>query len=275
MRIEHLTEKITDGVATLCMNRPEALNAFSPAMMAALQEAIPRLASDSDVRVIALTGAGRAFSAGGDVKGFAGASKSSGDDQQGNNELKATVEQRTAGLRESTRMVEILHSMDKPTVALIPGVAAGGGFSVALACDIRLACQSARFTTAFAKVAVSGDYGGSYFLTQLVGPAKAKELYFRSDILGSSEALSLGIVNQVFKDDDFEDRCQQFLSQLAAMPPIALNYMKKNMNLASRSDLASVLDQEAQFMTRCFDTDDHKIGARSFVTKQAPQFKGS
>lgn len=273
----HLIETRHGNLTVLTMNRPEALNAFSPSMMAGLDEALPRLAKDPDCRALMLTGVGRAFSAGGDVKGFASnASSLEGDVKAPDNAAQVpTTEERARGLRRSTEMVELLHTMPKPTIAAIPGVAAGGGFSVALACDIRIASADARFTTAFNKLGLSGDYGGTYFLTQLVGTAKARELYLTSDIIGAEEAHSIGIVNQVFEKESFADDALSFAAKLAAMPPISSGLMKANLNAALTSDLASVLDLEASNMITCFDSNDHKAGARAFVTKQVPVFTGT
>ena len=270
---DHLIETRSDGVVTLTMNRPESLNAFSSTMMAGLEEAVPRLAQDPDVKVVVLTGSGRAFSAGGDVKGFAGASGPVDPDSQ-TRTATSTFESRTASLRRATEVIEHLHNMPKPTIACIPGVVAGGGFSVALACDIRLATQSARFTTAFGKVGVSGDYGGSYFLTKLVGTAKARDLYFTSDIIGADEALRLNLVNHVFADDEFQESSEAYIRKVAAMPPIALSYMKRNLNVALNASLSEVLDTEAIHMTRTFQTEDHRIAARAFVEKREPEFRG-
>ena len=243
---DHLLETFDDGVATLTMNRPEARNALSGPMMAGLQEAIPRLAADPAVRVVVLTGAGGAFCAGGDVKGFA----SSGETPGGSNREPPSFETRVEGLRRSTEMMELLHQMPKPTLAAIPGAAAGGGLSFALACDIRIAVETAIFTTAFAKIAVSGDYGGAYFLTQIVGTAKARELYFSADVLTAREALELGLVNRVFAADEYEAAAIAYARRLADSAPIALGYMKKNLNMALRGTLSDVLDLEAQHMTR-------------------------
>ena len=171
-------------------------------------------------------------------------------------------------------MVQHLHEMPKPTVAVIPGPAAGGGLSFALACDIRIAVETAKFTTAFSKIAVSGDYGGSYFLTQLVGTAKARELYFSADVIVAPEALQLGMVNQVYAEGEFEEKAQAYVERLAALPPIAIEYMKKNLNKAMRSSLADVLDLEADHMTRTFDTQDHRNAAQAFVEKRLPEFNG-
>ena len=262
---DHLLETIDRGIATLTMNRPEARNALSPSMMAGLEEAIPRLACDPEVRVVVLTGTGGAFCAGGDVKGFAGANASG---------QRPSFEDRVKGLRSSTELVQHLHEMPKPTIAVISGPAAGGGLSFALACDIRIAVETAKFTTAFSKIAVSGDYGGSYFLTQLVGTAKARELYFSADVIVAPEALQLGMVNQVYAEGEFEEKVQAYLERLAALPPIAIDYMKKNLNKAMHGSLADVLDLEADHMTRTFDTLDHRNAAQAFVEKRLPEFNG-
>ena len=274
---QHLIEERHGFLTVLTMNRPESLNAFSPQMMSALQEALPRLAKDPNCRALMLTGSGRAFSAGGDVKGFA--ANASGDNG-GGGDADASAQSpskadRAAGLRASTSMVEVLHTMPKPTIAAIPGVAAGGGLSVALSCDIRIASTSARFTTAFNKLGLSGDYGGTYFLPQLVGTAKARELYFSSALIDSNEALRIGLVNQVFDADSFVEDAFEFASQLASMPPISTRLMKANLNEALNSDLGQVLDVEAFHMMTCFDSNDHKAGARSFVTKEPAVFTGT
>ena len=274
---QHLIETQHGHLTVLTMNRPEALNAFSPSMMDGLDEALLRLAKDPNCRALMLTGVGRAFSAGGDVKGFASnATSTTGDENtQVESVLVPTKAERAAGLRRSTEMVELLHTMPKPTIAAIPGVAAGGGFSVALACDIRIASSDARFTTAFNKLGLSGDYGGTYFLTQLVGTAKARELYLTSDIIGVEEAHRIGIVNKVLDKKAFADEALSFTEKLAAMPPISSGLMKANLNSALTSDLASVLDLEATNMITCFDSNDHKAGARAFVTKEPPVFTGT
>ncbi len=273
----HLIETQHGHLTVLTLNRPESLNAFSPLMIAGLQEALPRLANDPACRVLMLTGAGRAFSAGGDVKGFEAnaADAPNADGTTSSPQQKPTKETRAAGLRQSTVMVELLHSMSKPTIAAIPGVAAGGGFSVALACDIRLASTKARFTTAFNKLGLSGDYGGTYFLTQLVGTAKARELYFTSEIIDANEAHRIGVVNQIFDGESFVEDALEFAKQLAAMPPISSGLIKQNLNRALTADLGSVLDLEAINMMTCFDSNDHKAGARAFVTKRPAVFTGT
>lgn len=264
---DHLLETFADGVATLTMNRPAARNAMSTSMMSALAEAIPRLAADPAVRVVVLTGAGAAFCAGGDVKGFAA--------EPSIQAQETSMETRAWGLRQSTRMVELLHEMPKPTLAVIPGACAGGGFSLALACDLRITVEDAKITTAFSKVGGSGDYGGSYFLSHLVGAAKAKELYFLSPIISGAEALALGIVNAAVGAAELDAATASYTQRLANLPTIAVGYMKKNLNAALRgASLAEVLDLEALHMTRSMMTEDHKAAARAFVEKRPPQFEG-
>src|SRR5437773_5307262 len=165
---QDLLEEIADGVATLTMNRPDRLNALSRPMLVAMLKALPRLAASADVGVVVLTGSGRAFCAGGAVKAMAEGREAEG----------TTLEEREQALRASMEVSRWLHEMPKPTIAMVRGAAAGAGLSLALACDLRVAGDSARFATAFARVGYSGDFGGSWFLTQLVGTAKARELYY-------------------------------------------------------------------------------------------------
>jgi 2-(1,2-epoxy-1,2-dihydrophenyl)acetyl-CoA isomerase len=273
---EHLIEHFEDGVCTLTMNRPEALNAMSGDMMSRLMAAVPRAAADPEVRVVVLTGAGGAFCAGGDVKGFAAEAgpvnaESSGDEQR---RAGPTLEQRVHGLRQSMELSRWLHEMPKPTLAIIPGAAAGGGLSLALACDMRFALDTAKITTAFAKIGGSGDYGGTYFLPHLVGAAKARELYFSSDIVTGQEAYEMGLVTKVASAETFEDASRAYARHLASLPTVAIGYMKKNLNASANGTLSDVFDLEAMHMMRCFMTEDHKRASVAFVNKEVPAFKG-
>ncbi len=268
---DHLIETHDNGVATLTMNRPEARNAMSGEMMAAMTEALPRLASDRNVRCVVLTGAGGAFCAGGDVKGFASEASSSGGDAKPRG---FDLEGRSHGLRQGMELSRILHEMPKPTLAAIPGPAAGAGFSLALACDLRIALDTAKLTTAFSKVGLSGDYGGSFFLPYIVGQAKARELYFTASVLSGADALEIGLVNRVANADDFEAQTQAFAQELGSLPTVAVGYMKKNLNAAYGGSLSDTFDREALHMVRCFMTDDHKGAAVAFVEKKAPVFNG-
>ena len=259
---EDLLVQVADGVATLTMNRPDRLNAMSAEMMQRMQTALPELAADADVGVVVLTGAGRGFCAGGDVKAMAAGSS----DQ--------TLEQRALGLRQAMEVSRWLHEMQQPTIAMVRGPAAGAGLSMALACDLRIAGENAVFTTAFANVGFSGDFGGSYFLTQLVGTAKARELYYTAAKLRAAEALALGLVNQVHGDDDLATATYDLARQLANGPRIALGYMKRNMNAAESRSLGDCFDLEAWHHTRCGLTEDHREATKAFVEKRAPVFTG-
>ena len=263
---EELQEMQNRGIATLTMNRPESRNALTPEMMAGLREALPRFAADPAVRVVVLTGAGRAFCAGGDVKRFAAVSSSG--------QKTVAFEDRVHDLRSRMEVSRLLHEMPKPTLAVIPGPAAGAGLSLALACDLRIAAKDAKLTTAFSKVGLSGDFGGSYFLTYLVGVAKARELYFTGRVLLGQDALELGIVNRVATADHLEQEAHSYAAELAALPTLAVGYMKKNLNAALKGSLGDVLDCEAIHMIRTFETEDHKQAAQAFLEKRAPEFSG-
>jgi len=266
---DQLIETIEGGIATLTMNRPEARNALTGEMQAALSEAIRRLAADPKVRVLVLTGAGGAFCAGGDVKGFAAAADSGETSGAGFN-----IERRVQGLRGAMDVCRWLHEMPKPTLAVIGGAAAGAGLSLALACDLRIAADDAKLTTAFSKVGLAGDYGGSYFLSHLVGAAKARELYFTGDVINGAEALRLGVVNKSVPREELDDVAGDFARHLAGLPTVAIGYMKRNLNAAEHATLSEVLDLEAMNMIRTMMTDDHKAASLSFVAKEKPTFHG-
>jgi 2-(1,2-epoxy-1,2-dihydrophenyl)acetyl-CoA isomerase len=266
---QELLETIEGGVATLTMNRPEARNALTREMMQALAEALPRLASDPAVRAVVLTGAGKAFCSGGDVKGFA---KRAAGNAGAASEM--SFDQKVTDLRMRMETSRWLHEMPKPTLAVLPGAAAGAGLSLALACDMRIAADDAKFTTAFSKIGLSGDFGGSYFLNHLVGAARARELYFSGRVVLADEALQMGMVNRVVPASQLATAAQSWAAELAALPTVAVGYMKRNLNVGLRASLSDVLDSEAIHMIRTFETEDHKGAAVAFVEKRAPQFKG-
>ena len=272
---EHVLEHFDNGICTLTLNRPEALNAMSNDMMTRLEEAIPRAAADPKVRTVVLTGAGRAFCAGGDVKAMAAEVGPATVGRSGEPpKAVPTLEQRVHGLRQRMEICRWLHEMPKPTLAIIPGAAAGAGLALALACDMRFALDTAKVTTAFAKIGGSGDYGGSYFLSHLVGAAKARELYFSSEIITGQEAFEMGLVTRVASAATFAKASRAYAEHLASLPTIAIGYMKKNLNAAANGTLSDVFDLEAMHMMRCFMTEDHKLASRAFVNKETPVFKG-
>ena len=259
-----LIEQVKDGVAVLTLNRPDRLNAMSRPMLDALLEALPRLAEDPEIGVVVLTGAGRGFCAGGDVKAMAEGTELGGQ----------TMEEKAQALRSRMETSRWLHEMAKPTIAMMRGPAAGAGLSLAMACDMRIVSDTVRLGTAFARVGYSGDFGGSYYLTQLVGTAKARELYFTADLLDAQQALGLGLVNRVVADARLEEETMALASRLARGPRVAYRYMKRNMNAAESASLNEMLDLEAWHHTRTGMTEDHREAARAFVEKREPQFKG-
>jgi 2-(1,2-epoxy-1,2-dihydrophenyl)acetyl-CoA isomerase len=265
---DDLLADLTDGVLTLTMNRPEARNAMSDAMTGALAQQLADAELNSAVKVIVLTGAGKGFCAGGDVKGMA----ASGDGTVGDNTIDGAIHRQRLNQRGTAGA---LYSIPKPTIAALPGAAAGAGLSLALACDMRIMASSAMMTTAFAKVGFSGDYGGTFFMSQLIGTAKARELYFLSDRVNAEQALDLGLTNWVCEADELAAKANEIALRLASGPTVAYRYMKENFARAlSSGDVNDCLDLEATHHVHCGQTEDHKNATKAFVEKRAPVFVG-
>ena len=265
---DDLLADLTDGVLTLTMNRPEARNAMSDAMTGALAQQLADAELNSAVKVIVLTGAGKGFCAGGDVKGMA----ASGDGTVGDNTIDGAIHRQRLNQRGTAGA---LYSIPKPTIAALPGAAAGAGRSLALACDMRIMASSAMMTTAFAKVGFSGDYGGTFFMSQLIGTAKARELYFLSDRVNAEQALDLGLTNWVCEADELAAKANEIALRLASGPTVAYRYMKENFARAlSSGDVNDCLDLEATHHVHCGQTEDHKNATKAFVEKRAPVFVG-
>jgi len=265
---EVLLRERREGVLVLTLNRPERLNALNPALMRALLEAAAEAAEDREVGAVVLRGAGRAFCAGGDIGG-GGERKSTEAKREPD-----PPEARKAWLRKNVEAARLLHEMPKPTIAMLHGAAAGAGLCLAAACDFRVASEDATFLTAFIKVGFSGDYGGSYFLTSLLGAAKARELYFLGDKIDAPEALRIGLVGKVVPRERLEEETMALASRFANGPRVALAYMKETLNRAERATLPEILDLEAEYQTRSGMTEDHREAARAFAEKRAPVFKG-
>ncbi len=255
-----LLERIDDGVAVLTLNRPDRLNAFSPEMIAGLMAALERLGADPDVGAIVLTGAGRGFCVGGDVKQMAAAER--------------TMDAFHDSLRTRHRVITQLRTVGKVVIAAVNGPAAGAGLSLALACDMRIAGHAARFRTAFAAVGFSGDFGGSWSLTRLVGTAKARELYFLNPQLDAAEAERIGLVHRVVDDAALMETAMATARQIAAGPRIAFAYMKRNLHAAETEPLQTVLDMEAVGQAHTGTTADHREAVAAFVDKRTPVFRG-
>jgi 2-(1,2-epoxy-1,2-dihydrophenyl)acetyl-CoA isomerase len=262
-----LLSSLDGGVLTLTFNRPDARNAMSLAMNVALQQQLAAAEFDPAVKCVVLTGAGKAFCAGGDVKGMA----ARGDGTVGDLTIDQAIHRQRVNQRATAGK---LFKMPKPTLAVLPGAAAGAGLSLALACDLRLMASTAIMTTAFARVGFSGDYGGTYFLTQLVGSAKARELYFLSERVGAEEALRLGLANWVCEPEALAARTQEIARRLASGPTVAYRYMKENLNRALSGEVDDCLDLEATHHIHCGQTEDHREASKAFVEKREPRFNG-
>ena len=266
---DHLLARVEDRVAILTMNRPERRNAMSGEMIGALSAALLEAERSPDVGCIVLTGAGGAFCAGGDVKGMA--ERNEGDSAA----RRATLDEAIAAQRLSQRATAgRLYEMPKPTIAALPGAAAGAGLSLALACDLRVASENAVLLTAFARVGFSGDYGGTFFLTRLVGAAKARELYYLSERVDAKEAERLGLVNRVFPESVFEEQTLELARRLANGPAVAYRYMKENLNRAVAGEMGECMDLEATHHVHTGFTEDHRNAVKAFVEKRTPEFKG-
>ena len=262
-----LLASLDDGVLTLTLNRPEARNAMSGAMTAALAQQLASAELDAAVKCVVLTGAGKGFCAGGDVKGMA----ARGDGTVGDSTIDGAIHRQRVNQRATAGK---LFTMPKPTIAALPGAAAGAGLSLALACDLRIMASTAILTTAFARVGFSGDYGGTYFLTQLVGSAKAREMYYLSDRVSAQEALQLGLTNWVCEPEELGDKTREIAMRLASGPTVAYRYMKENLNRAMTGDVNDCLDLEATHHVHCGQTEDHREATKAFVDKREPVFQG-
>lgn len=260
--------EVEDGVLTVTLNRPERRNALSPVMFDGLERALDDAETAADVACVVLTGAGGAFCAGGDVKAMA---ESHGSGGPGGGVDAAIHRQRLWHRATSARLYE----MPKPVVASLPGAAAGAGLALALACDLRIAAERAILLTAFANVGFSGDFGGSFFMTQLVGAAKARELYYLSERIPAREAERLGLVNRVVPDEKLAAETRELAARLARGPGVAYRYMKENIaRAASGGALYECLDAEATHHVHTGLTEDHRNAVRAFVEKRTPVFRG-
>ena len=221
-----------------------------------------------DVGALLITGAGKAFCAGGNVKGM-GAHR----DQK---KLEMSYEEKVADLQERQRLLTgALVSVRKPTIAALPGPAVGAGLALAMACDIRIAAQSAFVSTGYLRVALSGDYGIAWLLTRLVGTARARELMFTADKVDAVSCERIGLVNRVVPDDKLQDEAFALAKAMAEGPTLALRYMKDNLDEALQFDFATARDHEAMRLVRLTTTADHKEAVQAFIDKRKPVFKGN
>ncbi|MCL5043714.1 MAG: enoyl-CoA hydratase [Deltaproteobacteria bacterium] len=266
MAAEDLLTERRDGVLYLTLNRPEKLNALSEPMLAGLVVELSEAARDHGVGAVVMRGAGRAFCAGGDITHM--------NERARQEAARPAIEQQAARLRGLEESSLLLHEMPKVTIAALNGPAVGAGLSLALACDLRIAADTARLGTGFARVGYSGDFGGSWTLTRLVGTGKARELYFLAEMIDAAQALALGIVNRVVPATSLEAEVEALACRIAGGPRVAYAYMKANLNAALTSDLRALLEREALGQTLTGLSEDHREAVRAFLEKRAPRFTG-
>ncbi len=261
---DDLLVEVKNRVAILTLNRPEKRNALSEEMDAAVMANLKAFARDPDVGAVLLTGAGKGFCAGGDV----------GSMQNRNEAAEVNLEEQIDSLRERHQVPWMLHTIPKVTIAAINGAAAGAGMGLALACDLRIASDQARFTTAFANVGYSGDFGTTWQLTRMVGATKAKELLFLPDVFNAEEAFRLGMINRLVPHDKLMEEAMALAERIAHGPLLSYRYMKANVNAAITGDYRASLDRESESQRRVGLSEDHREGVKAFMEKRKPVFKG-
>jgi enoyl-CoA hydratase/carnithine racemase len=260
--------EIRERVAVITLNRPEARNSLSDHLTPALRTMIRTCGENPDVGALLITGAGTAFCSGGDVKGMGAHRKQS--------TLDMSFDERVADLQERQRLLTgALVAVRKPTIAALPGPAAGAGLAIAMACDIRIAAQSAFVSTGYLRVGLSGDYGIAWLLTRLVGTARARELMFTADKVEASRAEAIGLFNRVVPDDRLQDEAFAMARGMAQGPTLALRYMKDNLDEALAFDFTTARDHEAERLIRTTMTADHREAVQAFIEKRKPNFKGN
>lgn len=260
MSQSHILYEVTDRVGVITLNRPEVMNAFGGTMREDLFRLLQQAENTPEVRCIVITGAGKAFCAGGDIASMA--------EMQAKNDASVIPQRMKVG----GQVVNFIRSMSKPVIAAVNGAAAGAGINLALACDMRFAAQSARFSESFVKIALVPDWGGTYLLTQLVGTAKAMELMMTGDRIDAAEALRIGILNRVIPDDTFREDVMTFARQLASGPANTLTHIKRATDIGATGSLFDALKYEEQAQKVVFLSDDAREGTRAFLEKRAPKF---
>jgi len=263
MTYECLLYEVKDGIATLTLNRPERLNALGGTLRQDLHDAVARAGADPEVRVMVVTGAGKGFCSGGDVKAM-------GEAKAGQRE-RPLLEKIAPG-RDRTLLA--MREAPQPIIAAVNGAAAGAGMNLALGCDLRIASTAAKFTQAFVKRGLHPDWGGTYFLPRVVGMAKACEMIFTGEVIDAAEALRLGIVSRVVAPEELLPTAYEVARRIAAGPPVAIRLAKRSLYANEDLDLRGALQMETMAQNICFETEDATEGIRAFGEKRAPIFKG-
>ena len=266
MTYQPLQTHTENRVGFITLNRPDRLNALTEEMLLLGIETLKGFATDPSIGAIVITGAGRAFCAGGDVAVM----ETGAEFGPAGTPVEAQIEI----LRTWHEFPRLLNNIPKPTIAVINGVAVGGGLGIALSCDLRIASDKAKFGTAYAKVGYDGDFGTTWQMTRLLGEAKAKELFFLPDIISAEEALRIGMVNRLYPHGQLIVESTKIAERIGAGPSISYRYMKENVAHASTVGFAESLDKEAETHIRCSQTEDHIEGVNAFLEKREPAFKG-
>jgi 2-(1,2-epoxy-1,2-dihydrophenyl)acetyl-CoA isomerase len=257
-----ILQSVHEGIATLILNRPDKLNALNSELSTALNEALVRLAENASVHVVVLCGAGRAFCSGGDLGAI------------GKGRERNQIEELGPILRSGMQAVLKMRLMPQPVIAAVNGPAAGAGMNVALAADIRIAADTATFGQNFSRVGLFPDYGGLYFLPELVGPSVAAELFYTGDMIDAQTALRLGIVNRVVPAAQLEAEVKALAQKIAQGPPIPIRAVKKALFAGHKDALTKALDHEVEQQMKCFYSEDCNEGVRAFLEKRKPKFSG-
>ncbi|MBI4851511.1 MAG: enoyl-CoA hydratase/isomerase family protein [Acidobacteria bacterium] len=262
MSYKTLLFEVNENIAKIVLNRPEAMNALSTDLAMELIEVFQDLATKDNIRAVILTGTGKAFSAGGDVKQMATVL---GDDAPAKFRLALDIYH---------KLILLMRQLSKPIIAAINGVAAGAGFNLALACDVRIAAESAKFSQAFIRIGLIPDFGGTFFLPRIVGSAKAMELMMTGELIDAEKANQLGIVNLVVKNNELDETANFFAQQASSLPTAAIGRLKKLLDSSSTSSLTEQLELEAQMQMEASATEDFREGVKAFVEKRQPKFTG-
>ncbi len=262
--------EVNDGIMLATLNRPEAMNSLSADLLSGLMGAIERASEDDDVRVMVLTGSGRAFCAGAEVSqernpGTSGTSVGPARSRYARMNVQAG----------SAETAEAMARCDVPIIGAINGVAAGGGFGLALCCDVRFFGESGRIGSIFIKRGLAADYGAAYWLPRLVGPAKAFELFYDGEVIKAPEALALGLANRVYPDEELMAETLAYAKKIADGPPMGYTGVRRLIQDSVNSiERAVFLDRESAVQTALLKTDDASEGFRSFLERRTPEFTG-
>lgn len=255
-------EKREGNVATIILNRPERMNALNADLVVALNEALARVHADDAINVVVIAGAGRGFCAGGDLAAI------------GKGRQENRIEDLEPILRGGMNAVLRIRTLRQPVIAAVHGAAAGAGMNIALAADIRIASEDAMFGQNFAKVGLFPDYGGMFFLPELVGPSKAAEMFYTGDMINAAEALRLGVVNRVVPTAQLEGEVRELARKIANGPTVAIRAVKQTLFADKKDQLARLLELEVEQQLKCFSSDDCAEGVRAFFEKRPPKFQG-